>query len=338
MADDQILRSLAETSVPYTRRKGNSHVFARVTFGMTLFVHAPENPATADLIASALEAVRTSLPANAFAWWWHEGSHRPVAQANDEPISVAALVQRTRDAGEAVYFEMNDASDFENDAALFRIAVELETSPGPARGMPGTVHLTVPLSWLTEHAPDKWAMDTFLQLCRALRPRFGWAGFQLNVPFAAGAIQKNAPIVFDLLRRFPGIESASPGHIANVLGYFLDDLDGTMPSLGWLTAIDTPTLLRAGGVEAAKVALGSPEVPGFVYDGGLLIKAGPFPQTGDREKDVPLPQYRRVAKFLAPVRITRAEHVWNPVFAAAGDELDETALFAHQTEWLTRFD
>ena len=59
---------------------------------------------------------------------------------------------------------------------------------------------------------------------------------------------------------------------------------------------------------------------------------------GDLDADCMLPQYGKVARFLYPVRITKADKQFNPVYSTEGALLDPNVMLTNQKEWLTRFD
>ena len=111
----------------------------------------------------------------------------------------------------------------------------------------------------------------------------------------------------------------------------LNRREDVVADTGWLTAISEAMLDRLGGAAVAAGALG-PEVACHPFHGGVVFQAGPQPRLGDANTgDVP-DTYRRVARFLQPLRITD----WaRPYLLQVPDDVDgREATLA----WLARFD
>ena len=107
--------------------------------------------------------------------------------------------------------------------------------------------------------------------------------------------------------------------------------EDVVADIGWLTAISEAMLNRLGGAAIAAGALG-PEVACHLFHGGIVFQAGPQPRLGDvNTGDVP-DTYRRVARFLKPLRIVN----WGrPYLLQVPDDVDgQEATRA----WLGRLD
>ncbi len=183
------------------------------------------------------------------------------------------------------------------------------------------------LSFLSFRFPMLWFRDVrpgfpsyVLECARALAATHGYGGVGvvtaadrfLGVPFE--------PVVASLAERFPGIEIDYP---AKHLVWVRAGIKG----VNWLTVVGDEWLAKVGGLEALRTAL-PPAVVLHPYPGGCMIQAGEVPQTGDRNRRLDAPEYRRVAAALRAIRITTHSGVHS------GEGLDRPRF----ERWLRRFD
>ena len=155
------------------------------------------------------------------------------------------------------------------------------------------VHATFPASWFAEH-PEASAVDIMLRWATTLRPVNGTAGLSIITPMdttrqAAVAAQARA-----LAERFPGLE------VDNVISHSLYAQQG-IRSVNWLTCLDDALLARLGGVGQVRANL-SADLHLLEYPGGAILRAGDYPQAGDRNRQISVEPYRRAAALLKPVR------------------------------------
>jgi len=107
-----------------------------------------------------------------------------------------------------------------------------------------------------------------------------------------------------------------------------ESLYNTPPCFGiYILGLVLKWLKKAGGVSGLRDQLGEP-FRFFEFDGGLLIQAGPMPQMGDSNRELSVPEYRRLAQLLKSIRVT--DHKAFPAWS--GFDAGRT------TSWLARFD
>jgi len=68
-----------------------------------------------------------------------------------------------------------------------------------------------------------------------------------------------------------------------------------------LTCLDDALLARLGGVGQVRANL-SADLHLLEYPGGAILRAGDYPQAGDRNRQISVEPYRRAAALLKPVR------------------------------------
>jgi Protein of unknown function (DUF3396) len=92
-------------------------------------------------------------------------------------------------------------------------------------------------------------------------------------------------------QRYAGIDIANPEAISS-------DLGGSHAGCYWLNWLGPALTERAGGAQAMSDALGEDIVVSPMGDGGAVVRLGPAPQLGDRNRRESLPAYETFARFL----------------------------------------
>lgn len=141
------------------------------------------------------------------------------------------------------------------------------------------------------------APEDFATLARAwsqrLRPDHGYAGFCLAR--SHGEEHGIASSYEYLLAcRFPGLDIREPSFHSDRLGTGIKGAD-------WLTILSDDYVDALGGKEIVKKDMG--EMPVLEYPGGVVLQAGSGPQLGDDEQGIDIPEYRRVAAIVEPIRV-----------------------------------
>jgi hypothetical protein len=188
------------------------------------------------------------------------------------------------------------------------------------RGRLSYLRVALPLGAFPESAGAFAALVRYL--CQLLLPCHGYGGIAFVESTDPGVKNQAQPTVYALAQRFPGIEVDRPLiHLLRV--------EGGIKGVNWLTVLGPRFVERMGGTAALRAALPEPFVF-HPFDGGLLLQAGPVPQTGDRNQKLWPAFYPELARLLRPIRIK--EH---PCFdyGVPGRFTAETTM-----EWLTRFD
>jgi len=180
------------------------------------------------------------------------------------------------------------------------------------------VQLRVPLSAADD--PDALAAR-LVEVAAALEFVCGTAGLMLHTtPFGADDLWKE---IRGLVTRFEGVEpdGVDGGKWRAALG---------LTGINWLTFVGPPHLEKLGGIQAIEArATKAPGVTAQRIGQGVVLRAGPRPRVGDRNKPSnALDPYREVH------RIVGSALVLNEDYAFDDDAFDGSAT----VEWLQRFE
>lgn len=190
------------------------------------------------------------------------------------------------------------------------------------------VSFSMPLSWGDGRKPADF-VHWVTQVCDELGPVHGFGGLAV-VSHVAGMDDASSAAVFDLARRFRGLEVDEPAQHAPFLAQ-----EGAIKGVNWLTILGEAHVHQLGGAQHLKQQLGPPVAthafgmqPGALGS-GLIVQAGPAPNFGDNQAREPMPNYHRVYTQLEPVCATNPAVIW-PQRAPGFD-------FAESKAWLHRF-
>src|SRR5215467_389912 len=174
-----------------------------------------------------------------------------------------------------------------------------------------------PLLWFADKKPG---FPSFvLRACEQLEPIHGYAGIGLVTAADRFLASHFTGVVASLAERFPGLEIDYPiSHLTWVRA--------GIKGVNWLTILGDAEIARFGGMDALKAALPSTTTL-HTYGGGVMIQASPMPQIGDRNRQVDVDDYRKVAVALKPIRISTHGGV-------GGGGFDRERF----ERWLARFD
>lgn len=127
---------------------------------------------------------------------------------------------------------------------------------------------------------------------------------------------------YQLARQFPGVDVRWPISLSRDLGDAIKGAD-------WLTIVSEHYVDILGGREAVRQAMG--DMPMLEYDDGVVLRAGAAPRLGDTEQGIDLPDYRRVAAIVEPVRMKHLKgiHIGSAPHPRFSRE--------EYTQWLARF-
>ncbi|MCF6204536.1 MAG: DUF3396 domain-containing protein [Methylococcaceae bacterium] len=174
-----------------------------------------------------------------------------------------------------------------------------------------------------EQQPAGFFQDFVHGWCKRLSPYHGYGGLGLIRSVDSGYARLAEPLVYLLIRRFPGLEIDDP---SSHKIYCVEGIKG----INWLTILSDTFLQKLGG----KAALQSQLDDDFIfYDflGGVMIQAGPFPQIGDMEQGNIPKQYQKLYHLVKSVQTDNynAGYIDTP----EGVNAKEFAL-----QWLHRFE
>ncbi|WP_150526865.1 type VI immunity family protein [Roseibium sediminis] len=188
-----------------------------------------------------------------------------------------------------------------------------------------------PLSYLQFRTPLAWVKQDIAQvtfalqeMCSKLNPTNGVAG--LSPVFEPG--REDPKYYFPYLRRFPGFDWPN-GSWGLAVG-----AERKIRGVNWLTILDEGYSRDLGGPAALAEHLGE-DIHLHVYDGGVIIQAGPEPFLGDRNANIWPEHYRTVNRALKHLRFEAFKPSRTYLKVPHG-----TALDAHDEslKWLRRFD
>jgi hypothetical protein len=178
-------------------------------------------------------------------------------------------------------------------------------------------------SWLQVHLPptlaNSWKelLTLLTGLGREFPFRCGHVGLSLCWnDLSADRVGEVPALIGPLLKRYPGLSLGIPGDLC----------DHPLPPVNWLTLLGPELLRRLGGITEVSRAFSDDQAISVVPLGqGAFIRAGEFPQLGDRNRRDDLPLYRKVGSYLKDYR--------------GEEEIKLQGLNEKESEvWLARFD
>jgi len=161
-----------------------------------------------------------------------------------------------------------------------------------------------------------------LHLCNETKADHGYGGLSTILPYD---YHSYAPMEFQLATQYPGLEVDSL--IANFKRELLDSTKG----VNWYTIISNRLLEKLGGVENfCSTVKPHTDLELFIYDHGVIIRAGSFPELGSPEH-LP-PAYVDINRIVKPLRINNPDQLqtYSP----------DNNTFDHKSSalWYSRFD
>jgi hypothetical protein len=242
------------------------------------------------------------------------GGARPVRPDTMSLIPFWFAKTKSRRSIYMLFLESGPKPDLPSDKAFSLRAIEAMRDP-PV----GAVRLILPVATIGQSATA--FIELAKRLVRKLKFASGHGGYSVNWnetgDFGFDAEQK----MFQLSHRYPGIDLPS-------FTCTLHDIHTGFKRVNWLTFLGADLVEDLGDDLAPLRATKSPIV---VHDlpHGLMIQAGPRPETGDVNRRQFLPLYREVGRAIASARMPN-----HPAFLMNGSAYDEDASAA----WLSRFD
>ncbi|HSG81052.1 MAG TPA: type VI immunity family protein [Gemmatimonadota bacterium] len=214
------------------------------------------------------------------------------------------------------YYHGGDPPEEASDLRVKGLGARKWQSEG--KGQLSYFSVALPITWFADREGN--FVELVLSWCGRLKPVHGYGGLGILDSPDVSLAQRHAQQAYGLARRFPGLEADYP---VSHVHYLKDGIKG----VNWLTVLGESWLKKAGGVSGLRDQLGEP-FRFFEFDGGLLIQAGPMPQMGDSNRELSVPEYRRLAQLLKSIRVT--DHKAFPAWS--GFDAGRT------NSWLARFD
>ncbi len=155
-------------------------------------------------------------------------------------------------------------------------------------------------SFIEASAPFRWAkqdhfrpmIDLVTQWATIMRPDFGLAGPGVRTE----SIASDGRLLFPLLQMVPGLEYVDPTNVSLAFGSERAKIKG----MNWLTVLHDRFVSMLGGLSTVRAAV-EPACTIRVYDGGIILQAGPQPEFGDVNLRIVPDAYRKVAQLVDPL-------------------------------------
>ncbi len=180
---------------------------------------------------------------------------------------------------------------------------------------------TLPMKFL-EQQEGGFFQNLVHEWCQRLSPYHGYAGLAVISSADYGHARGAAPLLYPLVRRFPGLEIDMPLSHARYCG---EGIKG----VNWLTVLSHTFLRKLGGKAALQSQLGD-EFPFYDYPDGTMIQAGPYPQIGDLEQNNVPVHYQKVYRLVKAVQAEYPHSIMDTPEGVDG------RVFTQQ--WLHRFE
>jgi hypothetical protein len=164
----------------------------------------------------------------------------------------------------------------------------------------GYISATFPLEFL-EQQPSGFFQHFVHDWCKRLSPYHGYAGLGLIRSVGSYQARRAEPLIYPLLRRFPGLEIDEP---TSHKIYCTDGIKG----VNWLTILSDTFLQKLGGKAALRAQLDDDFIF-YDYQGGVMIQAGPFPQIGDMEQGNIPKQYQTLYRLVKSVLTDKLKNI-----------------------------
>lgn len=297
---------------------GNNNVFATgpagpsvLTVRATLYFQGSHTPRVREAICRCFDLYE-AVARDHLAWLWREES-----TAGPDKL-VYAKAKSMRDM--LARMDANDHVGFAYTGAhaaspwLFRVSGLRAWEAAMGDNGLDTLQFSMPGNEVLRH-PARF-QHLFVECARLLAAQHGHGGYALNVALASHAAREEATTL-------AGLDAGNAIVIAS--RHRIGILDH-IKTVGWLTAINTRMVAAVGGLPALRSALPRDWFAKYSYGSGIVIQAGPAPETAPVDVDAQPAIYVLPNRLLAPLRVPQlgsgaaAEH-WLRRFDVPGDTL-----------------
>ncbi len=305
-------------------RMPHDYVGAALVIRAALFFPHAADPAVRNEIAQCFEAY-AAVAGDRLTWLWQDGKREtPLKNGKLDPKIFAA---GKPNEGLGVYVTSGEKAI---DASFWEFRVSGLTTRQEQHPDYGTNALTfsMPLLHVAEH-PTVF-QQLFVECARRLKVSSGYAGYAANLSYAQP--EPNTPTEYWLSTRFSGLDVGDP--IQNAL-----HLRDNVKTVSWLTAINRSMLEKVGGIAALRNELPRDWFAFYDLDGGMVIQAGPHPESGAsvEEKGAPvLPANYVIANHA--LKDVRVDSLWQLQIGLGGTQAPLYKSPAAGDRWLRRYD
>ncbi|ARL21187.1 type VI immunity family protein [Burkholderia pseudomallei] len=305
-------------------RMPHDYIGAALVIRAALFFPHAADPAVRHEIARCFEAY-AAVAGDGFTWLWQDGKREvPLKQGK---LDAGVFMPGKPNEGLGVYVTSGEKAI---DASFWEFRVSGLTARQEQQPDYGTNALTfsMPVLHVAEH-PAVF-QQLFVECARRLKASSGYAGYAANLSYAQP--EPNTPTEYWLSTRFSGLDVGDP--IQNAL-----HLRDKMKTVSWLTAINRPMLEKIGGIAALRGELPPDWFAFYDLDGGIVIQAGPRPESGAsvEEKGPPvLPANYVIANHA--LKDLRVDTLWQLQIGLGGTQALLYKSPAAGDRWLRRYD
>lgn len=243
---------------------------------------------------------------------WPTGSSRQTAAANLTTYLTAGDFDE--DEGWEFGWHAGDTVDSASTLMIDAYGVRAWQAAPPHNQL-SLVTVMFPLTFFTER---ETGLPTLIaHWASRLGALHGYGGIGLALSPDRFIISNYGTTIIGLGMRFPGVELDYPIHHSL-------SCKQAIKGVNWVTVLANEFVETLGGAGELGARLGEQFV--FTeYSDGLVIRAGAVPEIGDRNRQIPAPNYAALSKALKPVRIS----IHGPVHGISREEFED---------WLFRFD
>ncbi len=272
----------------------DNHIVAQIGMMVTLYLeNAYEKQcrlAVAQCIEEYMALVRPHLKR-------YGGEKLGVRKFSQTPIQ--PLAEMIEPLDEYDFFEIIiTGSETDEESSPYNV----ETVLGEKRSYKqiGYLSATFPLAFLEEQ-PGGFFQQFVHDWCKRLSPYHGYGGLGLIRSVYTGAARRAEPLLYPLIKRFPGLEIDMPHFHSS------DCVEG-IKGINWLTILSDTFLQKLGGKAALRAQLDDDFIF-YDYPGGVMIQAGPFPQIGDMEQGNIPKQYQTLYRLVKSVQTDKLKYI-----------------------------
>lgn len=182
-------------------------VWACLAMGVTLYVEEPYSRLVRSQVIECIEQY-VSLTRSHMRWYHLEEKKRYDMRAINPP-SMAQVFGQLNEY-DPFFCDFSGADDFDQASPYNLVALLDFKTKAKAIGF---LTASVPFAFL-EQQPPGFFKKMVHQWCQRLRPLHGYAGIYLAFSADRGEAIPNEPLVYPLVKRFPGIEFDSPASVS----------------------------------------------------------------------------------------------------------------------------
>lgn len=297
-------------------KNSNNHIIAQAGMMVTLYL---ENPHEKQLRLAVGQCIEEYMALVKLHLKRYGGEKLGIRRFSKTPIQ--PLAEMIEPLEEDDFFEIIiTGSETDNEASSYNIKTFLNQKMGATKI--GYISATFPLEFL-EQQPGGFFQSFVHEWCKRLSPYHGYGGLGLIRSVYTGAARRAEPLLYPLLKRFPGFEIDMP-HF-----HTLDCIDG-IKGINWLTILSDAFLQQLGGQAALQSQLDD-DFLFYDYLNGTMIQAGPFPQIGDIEQNNIPTHYQKIYRLVKSVQTDKLTHI--VVDVPEGVDAEEFTKW-----WLRRFE